>query len=58
MVVKDEDEIIWMLFMNKDIMKKELGFGKYLILYILCICICMNEKKLFCINVNIVFDFL
>lgn len=30
MVVKDEDEIIWMLFMNKDIMKKELGFGKYI----------------------------
>lgn len=30
MVAKDEDEIIWTLSMNKDIMKKEIGFGKYL----------------------------
>lgn len=51
MVAKDEDEIIWTLSMNKDIMKKELGFGKYLTSY-------MNEKKLFCINANIVFDLL
>lgn len=28
MVSKDEDEIIWMLSSNKDIMKKEIGFGK------------------------------
>lgn len=28
MVAKDEDEIIWTLSMNKDIMKKEMGFGK------------------------------
>lgn len=39
MVAKDEDEIIWTLSMNKDIMKKELGFGKYLTSYIPCICI-------------------
>lgn len=58
MVAKDEDEIIWTLSMNKDIMKKELGFGKYLTSYIPCICISMNEKKLFCINANIVFDLL
>lgn len=26
---EDEDEIIWTLSMNKDIMKKEIGFGKH-----------------------------
>lgn len=29
LVSKDEDEIIWTLSMNKDIMKKEIGFGKH-----------------------------
>lgn len=55
MVAKDEDEIIWTLSMNKDIMKKEIGFRKYMISYIPCICISITEKKLFCINANIVF---
>ena len=29
LVSKDDDEIIWTLSMNKDIMKKEIGFGKH-----------------------------
>ena len=29
LVSKDDDEIIWTLSMNKDIMKKDIGFGKH-----------------------------